>query len=287
MTPYTDRLFGPPTGDIQHCGHTMGTPGKSLLESLQLFADLGFSGAELRCAKDACFDDTTADAATIKAARQAEQQAGVKIVALTPYYRDYYGEGRDASMAGMRHCLDLAQQLDCPLVRAYGGSLPSGVERSELVQASVAGLRELGDYAAERGVCLAVETHGGTLTYTAAETYQVVSQVAHPAVGVLFDYPWIWRARAETPFAAVQLLAPYLVHVHVKGWVRTEKGADSALVGEDEVPWPDVAAALQQAGYSGWYSHEYEKHWYPELLPEPEVGMANDRDRLDEYLGRR
>ncbi len=286
MTPYADRFVArAEAGVLRHCGHTMGTPGMTLRESLELFAALGFGGAELRCAKDGCFDVETAGPAELDEARRAMDETGVRIVCLTPYYREFHGPGREATLAGLRHSLDLAAELGCPLVRAYGGHLPAGVSRAELVEASVTGLREAGDAAGERGVCLAVETHGGTLTYTAAETLEVVGAADHSHVGVLLDYPWIWRARAESPEEAVALLAPYLVHVHVKGWTRTDDGAQSALIGQDEVPWPEVVTVLKGAGYGGWYSHEYEKHWYPDLLPEPAVGFANDRDRIDEYAG--
>lgn len=285
MTPYSDRFIGPRRdGPPRQCGHTMGTPGLDLRQSLELFARLGFEGAEIRSAKDGCFNGQTAGTEELDDARRAIADTGVAIVCLTPYYNDFRDAGRERTMAGMRRSIELAWALDCPLVRAKGNPDPEGVPREELIAQTVDGLRELGDIAAEHGVCLGIETHGGTISYTAAETRELVERIDHPNVGVILDYPWIWRAKAESPADAVELLAPYLVHVHVKGWVRTEKGADSALIGEDEVPWPEVVAALEAAEYGGWYSHEYEKFWYPDLLPEPEVGIANDRDRIREYV---
>ena len=99
-------------------------------------------------------------------------------------------------------------------------------------------------------------------------------------VGILFDYAWIYWARAESPAEAVNLCAPYLRHVHYKDWLIdwNLEGGDqrkARLMGEGSVPWPEVFAALEEVGYDGWITDEYEKYWHPEL-PEPGEGMRRN-----------
>jgi sugar phosphate isomerase/epimerase len=52
----------------------------------------------------------------------------------------------------------------------------------------------------------------------------------------------------------------------------TEKDWQLKLLGEGEVPVREQLQLLQQNGYSGYASVEWEKKWHPEF-PEPEVAL--------------
>ena len=58
----------------------------------------------------------------------------------------------------------------------------------------------------------------------------------------------------------------------------------SCLMGEGTVRWEEALAALRDIGYTGWVSDEYEKYWYPEDLPEPEIGMKHNLDYVKARL---
>jgi sugar phosphate isomerase/epimerase len=48
--------------------------------------------------------------------------------------------------------------------------------------------------------------------------------------------------------------------------------ADYVLFGEGEFPAAECLRLLQQAGYDGWYSYEWEKAWHPEIA-DPDVAL--------------
>ncbi len=79
------------------------------------------------------------------------------------------------------------------------------------------------------------------------------------------------------------MVKPYLFHCHVKDWIVEDKSKNkkrSRLLGEGELPWPTVLKALLEIGYEGYISDEYEKYWYPKLLPDAEIGMKHNLEYL-------
>ena len=57
--------------------------------------------------------------------------------------------------------IDHSVLLGAPCIRVFAGSTPEGVEEGEARRWAVSCLRECVDYAAERGVVVALENHGG------------------------------------------------------------------------------------------------------------------------------
>jgi sugar phosphate isomerase/epimerase len=89
---------------------------------------------------------------------------------------------------------------------------------------------------------------------------------------------------------AVDLCAPYIFHCHYKDWVLKKEGETytkkTCLMGEGSIPWREVFAELQKQGYSAYLSDEYEKYWYPNILPEAETGMKKNREYVRKLLGK-
>ena len=55
-------------------------------------------------------------------------------------------------------------------------------------------------------------------------------------------------------------------------------------MGEGTVRWPEALQALREVGYTGYVSDEYEKYWYPQELPEPEIGMKHNLEYAKKFL---
>jgi sugar phosphate isomerase/epimerase len=58
----------------------------------------------------------------------------------------------------------------------------------------------------------------------------------------------------------------------------------SRVVGEGILPWRDIIAELKRTGFEGWLSIEYERRWYPDLLPPAEIGMKAGAEALRSIL---
>ncbi|HUS81191.1 MAG TPA: sugar phosphate isomerase/epimerase family protein [Armatimonadota bacterium] len=270
------------------CGHTMGTPEKDIYQAISFFAELGLEGIEVRCADNGHINpETISDAEVERIAAHAREQ-GVAVACLTPYYRDFMTEeATRATLAGYRRTFEVARGLGCGLVRAISGTWPQqGHERCEVFERALAGMARAGDLAAEHGIRLAVETHSGQLTFSAAEAAEFIEALDHPAVGVLWDHYWTYVADGIGVAAALELIGPRIIHVHAKN-VRydDEGGRQTTLLDDGELDWCEVVAGLAGIGYDGYISDEYEKYWKPEL-PEPEVGMRRNAEVLRECLSR-
>ena len=170
------------------------------------------------------------------------------------------GPGRDLLVAGeaeegvryLRSCVDVAQTLGSPTV---AGPFYSAVgrcwrstpeERARDVAQVAATLRGLGEYAADRGVMLGVETLNRFETSflnTTAQALELIDRVDHPSVGLALD---VFHLGIEEKHVgdALRAAGPRLVHLQV---AENDRGTP----GTGSLPWRDVAKALQEIQYTG------------------------------------
>jgi len=287
-------------------GHTMGTPECSLAEAFDLFARIGLAGAEVVWQADyRCGLDPASDPAALAAAARQARDAGVQIVAMTPYenlFNSLDRAEREDAVASFGRALAAAPVLGARWVRLYGGRfLPGDGQREERWARLVDSVRALGDRAERVGVTICVETHFNTMADTAARAAALVREIAHPRVRVLYDQPNLGFIGAEPWSDALPLLQGLIAYVHVKDFAfkgerRAFAASDvthveeearivrSCVVGDGIVPWPQILRALRDGGYDGVLSFEYERRWHPQDLPPAEVGMGAAAARVRAWL---
>ena len=170
------------------------------------------------------------------------------------------GPGRDLLVAGeadegvryLRSCIDVAQALGSPTVAgpfysAVGRCWRSTPDERARDVAQVAGtLRRLGEYAADRGVMLGVETLNRFETSflnTTAQALELIDRVDHPSVGLALD---VFHLGIEEKHVgdAVRAAGSRLVHLQV---AENDRGTP----GTGSLPWHDIARALREIGYGG------------------------------------
>ncbi len=124
-------------------------------------------------------------------------------------------------------------------------------------------LREVGDYAAERDIRIALEIHGGIMA-NAAEALRTMQEVNRENVGINFDTANIlfYNETLSAAEAANELeaVAPYVFHVHLKDILRGETSREHILppLGRGEVDFPTVFNILHAANFYGPFSFEVE-----------------------------
>ena len=170
------------------------------------------------------------------------------------------GPGRDLLLAGeadegvryLRSCIDVAQALGSPTV---AGPFYSAVgrcwrstpeERARDVEQVARTLRAIGEYAADRGVMLGVETLNRFETSflnTAAQAIELIERVDHPSVGLALD---VFHLGIEEKHVgdALRAAGRRLVHLQV---AENDRGTP----GTGSLPWRDIANALQEIEYTG------------------------------------
>lgn len=289
-------------------GHTMGTPEYRLPEALELFARLGLEGAEVVWQSGyASGIDPGASREDLRALGSAAGHAGVPIVALTPYedrFNSLDGEDRRRALDAYTRALWASDVLGSRWIRLYGGRfLPGEGDRPAKWEALVDSLRILGERAERYGVTICVETHFNTMTDTARNAADLVRQVGHPSVRVLYDQANLGFIGAEEWREALRELAGTIAYVHVKDFEFTgahrafaardvshveeeSRIVRSRVVGDGILPWEDILRALRAAGYDGPLSLEYERRWHPQDLPPAAEGMAKAAERIRAWLAR-
>ncbi|TDP99482.1 MULTISPECIES: sugar phosphate isomerase/epimerase family protein [unclassified Leifsonia] len=120
--------------------------------------------------------------------------------------------------------------------------------------------------AAHHGVKALVELHHETITPSASAAFRLLDGLDPEHVGVIHDLGNLVIEGREETLASLQLLGPYLAHVHVKNaaWVPGEPETDGTVHWHHE--WAplrsgtgDVDAyfrALHAFGYDGWVTCE-------------------------------
>jgi len=163
------------------------------------------------------------------------------------------GAQRDFELSMTKAWIDYAAFLGAPVIRIFAGSVPEGDSESAALDRCVEGINECLQYAATKGVVLALENHGG-ITATADQLLAIVKRVdPSPWFGVNFDSG---NFSSADPYAELEQIAPYAMNAQLKVSV-------SAAGKRQPSDFARVVNILKQAGYRGYLVLEYEEHEPP------------------------
>ena len=160
------------------------------------------------------------------------------------------GPERDKQLALVRTWVDNAADLDAPVIRIFAGNIPKGDTEETAVTRTIEGIHASLPYAAEKGVALALENHGG-ITGTPDQILRLVKGVTAPAgnFGVNLD---TGNFHTDDPYADLAKLAPYAINVQVKTEIQRKGQA------KEDADLSRVVNILREARYSGYVVLEYE-----------------------------
>jgi sugar phosphate isomerase/epimerase len=155
----------------------------------------------------------------------------------------------------------MAAQVGTPMVRVWSPKPRLGVCRAQ-VAAAQADWRVLERIAAQHGIRFVLELHDNTIATGASGALRLIDGLDPEHVGVILDVGNTVIQGNEPLPMAVDILGPYVAHVHVKDlavlpgdqWhgCRTE----AAPLGQGCMRWPTCLSILRNAGYQGWLAIE-------------------------------
>jgi sugar phosphate isomerase/epimerase len=139
-------------------------------------------------------------------------------------------------------------RLGAKTMRIFAGNVAKGDDADKARTRCVAAIQEACDHAAQFGVYLALENHGG-ITGTLEQILTLVKAVKHDWFGVNLD---TGNFHTDDPYGDVEKLAPYAVTAQVKTEIqrRGMKKEDADL--------KRLIDILRQARYRGYVALEYE-----------------------------
>jgi len=151
---------------------------------------------------------------------------------------------RQTEIANIKKWVDATQWLGASHLRVFGGELPPGASDAQGVDWTVETMKPACDYAAQKGITLGIESHGG-ITSKASNILAILRRVDSPYAGCNLDISNF----LEDPYSQVEALIPYATHTHI----RDHYGEPRQPLDLDRI-WPMFA----KGGYQGFMSVEYE-----------------------------
>jgi D-psicose/D-tagatose/L-ribulose 3-epimerase len=237
----------------------MAWSGQIDLALLPRIAELGFDGVELPVLRP--------DAVDAAAVRAALERNGLECTAsgALPRGASLLEESERAEgVAWLDRCAAFAGACGagvlCGPLYAPVGLLPWRPPTEREWDSCVAGLREAGARAAERGVTLALEPLNRFETHflnTVDDGLRLVAAVGHPAVGLHLD-TFHLNVEEKDVAAALGRASGRVAHVHFSE-------NDRGTLGTGHVDWPGVAEALRAIEYEGWVVAETFTGSVPEI----------------------
>jgi len=187
----------------------------------EIVAALGLKYAEIPLYNHS-FWEWYRDRQDVVAVGEAAREAGVKIVAGVSalniagelHGRDIDRSGIELGLAQAHRAIDIGASLGISVIRL---AEPLRLDAEQLdvagayLQAYGEAFHALGDYAAERGLRVAIENFG----LNSSQINEVLDAAEHAAVGTLYD-PCNYYRHGEDPLTALKSLGQRVYYCHLK-----------------------------------------------------------------------
>ena len=163
------------------------------------------------------------------------------------------GEAREQNLKMCLEWIDNSAFLGAPVIRIFAGNIPKGDQEEAARERCIDGINRSLEYAATKGVCLALENHGG-ITSTPEQMLKIIQGVKpSPWFGVNFDSG---NFQTEDPYGDLEKIAPYAINAQVK--VDVFPGGK-----KQPTDLARVVKILKSAHYRGYLVLEYESEEDP------------------------
>jgi len=200
----------------------------------------------------------------LKELKRSMDEAGLQ----TPNLASYIKCG---DLAATENAMRAAVTLGSPSIRVGVPTYDRTQTYGELLAEARNYMHEVEALSKTYGIKGLVEVHFGNIASSASLARTLVEGFDPNHIGIIYDPGNMVHEGYEQYRMGLEVLGPYLAHVHVKNavWKRTEQGGNSqelpheplwkaawSAIPDGVVHWPQVAADLKAVGYDGWLSFE-------------------------------
>lgn len=256
-----------------------------LLTDLRAAQEAGYHGVEIRDTKLQQYLD---GGGSPYALRKQLTDAGLEVISLNSLERSTLTTGADRTGV-MRRCRTLCEWaigLDCPYVIAVPSFRADAPPGTDIRDATIASLLEMGEIGSRYGVRIGFEFLGfaNCSVNTLGAAREIVEALNHPAVGLVID-AFHFHVGGST-WGMLDGLNParlFVVHLDDAEDLPQSQLTDAhrLLPGDGVIPLRDLVRRLDALGYQGAYSIELFRPEYYEWDP---VQLAKEALRRMERL---
>lgn len=202
--------------------------------------------------------------------KQITEATGLDMVSVTPYLNHL-------GLEETEQAFHAARLLGAKMIRVGAAGYGDGTPYPVLYDKTVRYLKEAERLAKQYGVKGVVETHHFTIAPSAGLAHRLVSHCDPDLIGVLFDPGNMVYEGYEQFKLGLELLGPYLAHVHIKNaaWNETGKLKDGtaewrcewASLHKGVVDFGRLLADLKSVDYDGYLGIEdFSGTWSSEAM---------------------
>jgi sugar phosphate isomerase/epimerase len=191
----------------------------------------------------------------------------------------------------LAHDAEICAALGCRQIRVFGGDLrnfsgnATEADRDRVVEHVAGRSRSLAERARSIApVDILIETHDAWTD--SSHLVRALEQTGRSDVGCCWDVKHTYWTAREVPEVTWSRLSRWIRNTHWKDVRRNLGGraldapaarlvASTGILcptGSGIAPLADCVEILDAAGYDGWYTLEWEKHWHP-YIEEPEAAF--------------
>ncbi len=239
----------------------------------------GYGSTQFAC------DPALTDAAKL---RTAFDKAGVAICSLATSLRYDEKVGPpvlasvlcevDRCVRETRSLVDLAVQLECPLVRVFAFELPDGEPRKSGLSRITERLKKAADHCRNSGVSLMLE-NGGSFP-SATDLAEILDTVDNPMLVAAYSAP-VGRMAGEDPAQAINVLGDRCVCVKLKDM----HDGKPVTLGEGDMHCRKTVESLAKASFTGWLVYEFDRAWLAADEWDADAVLTQSAKNLYDWMG--
>lgn len=239
---------------MEVCLCTISYREKLLDVALEAAARVGFRAVELWGREPHVSEEY--DESRLRGVRAMAEECGLRIPVLGSYL--YFGKTvhREDAIT-LVDTLHTAHGLHTPIVRVWASDIGSARATDEVWEKTIAEARQACDRATKMNVVFAAEMHDDTLADTGASAKRLVEEVDRP--NFRLNYQAAARPGTEDALARLELVLPYVVHVHCQNFMpaASDPGYKRVQLDSGYVDYRTLAERLRQASYAGHLAVEF------------------------------
>jgi sugar phosphate isomerase/epimerase len=180
------------------------------------------------------------------------------------------GDDRTAQLAMCREWIDHAAAMGAPVIRIFAGRVPKGDSEEVAIERCIAGINESLEYAAKKGVFLAMENHGG-ITATPDQMMKIIDGIKDKSFfGINFDSG---NFKTDDPYRDLERIAPMAVNAQLKVSMHPQGGK------KEPADFDRIIKILRKHNYRGYVVLEFEEN-----VEDPKAEIAKHIKQLRDLV---